>query len=76
MNTAKAMKAMKAKMVWKIAKGKGARSDVLRSWKEKAVNDLKKYDLIQSTHRTKIISNVKHRSRQKAHAHITHWTAV
>merc|ERR1711964_561483 len=55
MKAAKAMKAMKAKKVSKIARGRFAKSVVLRGNKEKTVGGLKASDLVKNK-RGKVVS--------------------
>merc|ERR1712093_151642 len=55
MGAAKAMKAMKKKTVSKVAKGKFAKSVVLRGTKEKTAGGLKASDLLKNK-RGKIVS--------------------
>merc|ERR1719230_294651 len=69
----KAMKAMKAKKVSVIAKGKRARSVVFHGNKEKTATGLKKTDLMKSK-TGKIVSKKAHAQGKKAYAHIKGWT--
>merc|ERR1712023_550782 len=71
----KAMKAMKAKKVSIIAKGKYARSVVFRGNKEKTPGGLKKTDLMRSKTR-KIVSKKANANGRKAYAHIKGWTTA
>ena len=61
----KAMKAMKAKRVSIIAKGKAARSVVFRGTKEKTASGLKKSDLMKSK-TGKIVTKKSHAAGKKA----------
>merc|ERR1711988_1385417 len=71
-----AMKAMKAKRVSKIAKGKFAKSVVLRGTKEKTVGGLRKTDLMKNK-RGKIVSKKAHAAALKRYSSIKGWiTAV
>merc|ERR1719191_1147948 len=71
----KAMKAMKKKVVSKIAKGKMARSVVFRGTKEKTVGGLTKTDLVKNKN-GKIVSKKAHASGKKAYANIKGWTVA
>merc|ERR1711975_67524 len=70
-----AMKAMKAKTVSKIAKGKRARASVFHGTKEKTYTGLKKTDLMKSK-TGKIVSKKAHANGKKAYALIKGWTAA
>merc|ERR1719265_2332593 len=69
------MKAMKAKKVSKIAKGKFARSVVFRGSKEKTTTGLKKTDLMKSK-TGKIVTKKSHAAGKKAYAQIKGWTVA
>merc|ERR1712139_327504 len=71
----KAMKAMKAKRVSMIAKGKYARAVVFRGNKQKTPGGLKKTDLIKSKS-GKIVSKKSSAAGKKAYAHIKGWTTA
>ena len=71
----RAMKAMKAKKVSKIARGKMARSVVFRGNKEKTTGGLQKTDLMKSK-TGKIVSKKAHANGKKAYAHIKGWTTA
>merc|ERR1712124_173251 len=73
--TMAAMKAMKAKKVSVIAKGKRARSVVFRGNKEKTIGGLKKSDLMKSK-TGKVVSKKAHANGKKAFAHIKGWTTA
>merc|ERR1712185_876660 len=67
------MKAMKAKTVSKIAKGKRAKFSVWAGGKEKTASGLKKTDLMKSK-TGKLVSKKSHAAGKKAYKHIKAWT--
>merc|ERR1719409_276158 len=69
----KAMKAMKAKKISVIAKGKYAKAIVFRGSKEKTVGGLKKTDLMKSK-TGKLVSKKSHAAGKKAYKNIKGWT--
>merc|ERR1719197_395423 len=69
----KAMKAMKAKKISIIAKGKYAKSVVFFGGKEKTASGLKKSDLMKSK-TGKLVSKKSHAAGKKAYKHIKAWT--
>merc|ERR1719160_1215967 len=71
----KAMKAMKKKVVSKIAKGKMAKSVVFRGTKAKTMSGLKKSDLIKNK-RGKIVTKKQVAAGKKAYANIKGWTVA
>merc|ERR1711981_390975 len=71
----KAMKAMKAKKMGTIAKGKRMRAAVFTGSKEKTKTGLKKSDLIKSKS-GKIVSKKASAAGKKAYAHIKGWTVA
>merc|ERR1712057_139525 len=71
----KAMKAMKAKKISVIAKGKYAKAIVFRGTKEKTASGLKKTDLMKSK-TGKLVSKKAHAAGKKAYANIKGWTAA
>merc|ERR1719160_1831258 len=71
----KAMKAMKKKVVSKIAKGKMAKSVVFRGTKAKTMSGLRKSDLIKNK-RGKIVTKKQVAAGKKAYANIKGWTVA
>merc|ERR1712185_293640 len=71
----KAMKAMKAKKISVIAKGKYAKAVVFRGGKEKTTGGLKKSDLMKSK-TGKLVSKKAHANGKKAYQHIKGWTVA
>merc|ERR1719265_616879 len=67
------MKAMKAKKVSIIAKGKRAKASVWLGGKEKTVGGLKKSDLMKSK-TGKLVSKKSHAAGKKAYKNIKGWT--
>jgi len=72
MKGAAAMKAMKAKSVSKIAKGRLAKAMVLHGKKEKTVGGLTKESLIKNK-RGKVVSKRKSASGKRSFKHIESW---
>merc|ERR1712153_58120 len=68
-------KAMKKKVVSKIAKGKMARSVVFRGTKAKTSSGLTKTDLVKNK-RGKIVSKKSVAAGKKAYANIKSWTVA
>merc|ERR1719359_276300 len=66
---------MKAKKVSKIAKGRFAKSVVLRGTKEKTSGGLKKTDLMKSK-TGKIVSKKAHANGKKNYSNIKGWTTA
>merc|ERR1711865_359094 len=73
--TMAAMKAMKAKKVSIIAKGKLRKAVVFRGTKEKTSGGLKKTDLMK-TKSGRVVSKKAHANGKKAYAHIKGWTTA
>merc|ERR1711988_99443 len=73
MRAMKAMKAMKKKAVSKIAKGKNARSVVLRGTKEKTATGLTAKDLMRNKN-GKIVSKKASANGKKRFSNISAWT--
>merc|ERR1711862_15944 len=71
----KAMKAMKKKVVSKIAKGRFAKAVVFRGSKAKTASGLTKSDLVKNKH-GKIVSKKKLASGKKNYANIKGWTTA
>merc|ERR1712139_497730 len=71
----KGMKAMKAKKVSIIAKGKRAKASVWLGGKEKTMGGLKKSDLMKSK-TGKLVSKKAHAAGKKAYANIKGWTVA
>merc|ERR1711970_438165 len=71
----KAMRAMKKKVVSKIAKGKFARSIVFRGTKAKTYTGLSKTDLVKNK-RGKIVTKKQAANGKKAYANIKGWTVA
>merc|ERR1712199_49737 len=69
------MKAMKAKKISIIAKGKRAKASVWLGGKEKTVGGLKKSDLMKSK-TGKLVSKKAHAAGKKAYANIKGWTVA
>merc|ERR1719197_821617 len=69
----KAMKAMKAKKISVIAKGKYAKAMVFRGGKEKTASGLKKSDIMKSK-TGKLVSKKSHAAGKKAYKNIKGWT--
>merc|ERR1719472_746279 len=69
------MKAMKAKKVSIIAKGKRAKASVWHGGKEKTSSGLKKSDLMKSKS-GKLVSKKKHAAGKKAYQRIKGWTVA
>merc|ERR1712139_763287 len=70
-----AMKAMKAKKVSTITKGKRAKASVWLGGKVKTVGGLKKSDLMKSK-TGKLVSKKSHAAGVKAYKHIKGWTVA
>merc|ERR1712146_337011 len=75
MGAAKVQKAMKAKRVSKIAKGKLAKLVVFRGGKEKTLTGLKKTDLMKNK-RGRIVSKKVHAAGLRKYANIKGWTTA
>merc|ERR1719271_22149 len=67
------MKAMKAKKISIIAKGKYAKAVVFRGGKEKTSSGLKKSDIMKSK-TGKLVSKKSHAAGKKAYKNIKGWT--
>merc|ERR1719327_150298 len=69
----KGMKAMKAKKISIIAKGKYAKAVVFRGGKEKTSSGLKKSDIMKSK-TGKLVSKKSHAAGKRAYKNIKGWT--
>merc|ERR1719181_950056 len=75
MKTTRAMRAMKGKTVSKIAKGRFAKSLVLRGTKEKTAGGLKKEGLFKNK-RGKIVSKKASAAGKRSYQNIRGWTTA